>query len=281
MTQSARIDRSLFETKGAKYAGPPLAPVLTRVNVLGVAIHATRCMSDALATAERAIIEKRKGYICATGVHGVMESMNDSQLRSILNRSTLNLPDGRPMVWVGWLTGQHKMAQVTGPDFMLRLCALSAVRGYTHFLYGGKEGVADELKDVLINRFPRLRIVGTYTPPFRPLSQSERVELKAHIARLKPDVFWVGLSTPKQERFMAEYLESLDTTVMIGIGAAFDLHTGNIQDAPYWVKVVGMQWFHRLLQEPRRLWKRYLLNNPKFLINIAGQLLGLKKYALS
>jgi N-acetylglucosaminyldiphosphoundecaprenol N-acetyl-beta-D-mannosaminyltransferase len=164
---------------------------------------------------------------------------------------------------------------------MLEACAESVQSGYTHFLYGGNVGVAEQLKLNLEQRFPGLRVVGTYTPPFRPLNPAEQTELQELVARLKPDIFWVGLSTPKQERFMAEYLPQLSTKVMIGVGAAFDVHTGGIKDAPDWVKKAGLQWFHRLCQEPRRLWRRYLFNNPRFVVRIASQLLGLRKYELA
>ena len=172
------------------------------------------------------------------------------------------------------------MRRVFGPDLMLEVCEMSVREGYTHFLYGGSDGVAEQLSAALSRRFPGLRIVGTYNPPFRPLNQIEQEELSARVASVKPDIFWVGLSTPKQERFMSEYLPRLDTLVMVGVGAAFDLHTGRIQDAPAWVKQSGLQWLHRLGQEPRRLWKRYLYNNPRFVIKMTSQLLGLSKYPL-
>jgi N-acetylglucosaminyldiphosphoundecaprenol N-acetyl-beta-D-mannosaminyltransferase len=121
--------------------------------------------------------------------------------------------------------------------------------------------------------------VGTFTPPFRDLDSLEEAELLSTVTKCKPDFFWVGLSTPKQERFMARYLDRLDTTLMLGVGAAFDVHTGGIRDAPDWVKDAGLQWLHRLCQEPRRLWKRYFINNPKFLWKAASQFVGLKIYS--
>ena len=163
---------------------------------------------------------------------------------------------------------------------MLRVCALSVKEGYSHFLYGGNEGVAERLRDRLVGLFPGLNVVGTYTPPFRPLSADEEGELSQLISRLRPDIIWVGLSTPKQERFVAEYLHKLDTTLMFAVGAAFDFHTGKFQESPEWVKVIGMRWFHRLCQEPRRLWKRYLFNNPRFVASILLQIVGLRKYDL-
>jgi N-acetylglucosaminyldiphosphoundecaprenol N-acetyl-beta-D-mannosaminyltransferase len=138
--------------------------------------------------------------------------------------------------------------------------------------------VAEQLRERFTRRFPWARIVGTYTPPFRDLNAQEERSLIARVRELKPDIIWVGISTPKQERFMHRYLRLLDTTLMFGVGAAYDFHTGRIQDAPQWVKTIGMQWMHRLLQDPRRLWKRYLRNNPAFLWHIALQLSGLRQY---
>lgn len=247
--------------------------------ILGVGVDAID-METALARVAAAIGGRRKGYICATGVHGIMESQNDPGLARILNRALLNLPDGRPTMWVGRLQGFSRMQQVTGPDFMLAVAEMSVARGYTHFLYGGAPGVAEALKQELTGRFPGLNVVGTYTPPFRPLRAEEEAELRTLVARVSPDVFWVGLSTPKQERFMAKYLHELDATLMAGVGAAFDLHTHRIKDAPLWAKKAGLQWLHRLCQEPRRLWKRYLINNPRFLYQISLQLSGISNYEL-
>jgi len=213
-----------------------------------------------------------------TGVHGIMEAQKNPAFRSILNSSLLTTPDGTPAVWVGRWQGHSQMRRVFGPEMMLEVCAMSVDKGYTHFLYGGTEGVAEQLKASLLHKFPGLRIVGTCTPPFRPLNEAEREGLKSRISSLQPDIFWVGLSTPKQERFMAEYLPQLDTLIMVGVGAAFDVHTGRIQDAPQWIKTAGLQWLHRLAQEPRRLWRRYLYNNPRFVLKITSQLLGLSKY---
>jgi N-acetylglucosaminyldiphosphoundecaprenol N-acetyl-beta-D-mannosaminyltransferase len=250
---------------------------LPRVNVLGVGVHAID-MRQALERVCSAIEDGRKGYVCVTGVHGVMEAQTDPEFRSILNRSLLTTPDGMPTVWVGRLRGFSGMQRVFGPDLMLETCAMSVEKGYTHFLYGGAPGVAEALKKALGQRFPGLRIVGTYTPPFRPLNDTEETALRNCIAESRPDICWVGLSTPKQERFMARYLPKLDTKLMFGVGAAFDVHTGRIRDAPDWVKNAGLQWLHRLTQEPGRLWKRYLVNNPKFVCKMVAQLAGVTKY---
>ncbi len=250
-----------------------------KANVLGVAIDAVD-MSQALARIESAIADGRRGYICVTGVHGVMEAQQDSEFRCTLNRALLNVPDGMPTVWVGRLQGFRDMRRVFGPELMLELCRRAEFRNYRHFFYGGQPGVAETLAETLSRLCPGLRVVGTYTPPFRPLDESERRQLRRAIAEAQPEITWVGLSTPKQEKFMAEYHGELDTKLMIGVGAAFDLHTGRMRDAPAWVKQAGLQWLHRLAQDPKRLWRRYLTNNPKFLCKISGQLLGVTRYEL-
>jgi len=243
-----------------------------RVNVLGVNICATN-MSNVLTTIESWIEHDGCHYVCLTGVHGVMECQNDEDLRQIHNDSGLTVPDGVPMVWAGRLQGFAQMARVYGPDLMLEMCKLSVKKGYTHFFYGGDKGVAEELRENIEKRFPGIRIVGTYSPPFRPLNDQEERELRKQIAWLKPDLFWIGLSTPKQERFMSDHIHKLDTKVMLGVGAAFDIHTGHIRDASDLVKKIGMQWLHRLCQEPTRLWRRYLYNNPVFVYKFIKQLM--------
>lgn len=247
-------------------------------NVLGVRVHAVD-IDLAADRIETAIANGERGYVCVTGVHGVMEAQNDPSVKAILNHSLLTTPDGMPMVWVGKLQGFKCMNRVFGPDLMLEVCSRSVQKGYTHFLYGGVPGVAEQLKDALLSRFPGIKLVGIYTPPFRPLTDGEFAQLKETIGVLKPDLFWVGLSTPKQERFMAAHGRQLTTKVMLGVGAAFDILTGNLRDAPDWVKKLGMQWMHRFMQEPSRLWKRYLVNNPKFMWKIALQLIGARHYS--
>jgi N-acetylglucosaminyldiphosphoundecaprenol N-acetyl-beta-D-mannosaminyltransferase len=246
------------------------------VNVLGVGLSVINRQS-ALRLFLEALKEKRRGYIAVTGVHGVMESQSDEGLRGILNEAFLCTPDGMPMVWLGKIAGFREIGRVYGPDFMLDVCQISAQEGIRHFFYGGANGVAAELKEKLIRRFPGLMVVGTYEPPFRPLNAEEEAVLTRLVEEGKPDVMWVGLSTPKQERFMAEYISKLNVPIMVGVGAAFDFNTGRVKQAPDWMQAIGMEWFYRLCQEPRRLWKRYLTNNPKFLWLIACDILGIKR----
>jgi len=250
-----------------------------RVNVLGVGISVLNLQS-ALTAIAAAVRERRKGYLCITGVHGVMEAQDDPAFKNILNAALLCTPDGMPMVWAGKLAGHREMGRVYGPDLMLDVCAWSETSGAKHFFYGGADGVAELLARQLQEKFPQLKIAGTYTPPFRRLTGDEEKQLAAQITTAAPDILWVGLSTPKQEKFMAEYLPKLDVTLMVGVGAAFDFHSGRVRQAPRWMQRSGLEWFYRLCSEPRRLGKRYLRNNPLFLLKSFGQLTGWKKYPL-
>lgn len=242
------------------------------VDVLGVKVSAVG-LERAVDLARRSIKVGKKGYICLSGVHGVMEAQADTSFQSILNGALLNLPDGMPMTWIGRFQGCTQMDRVFGPDFMKALCQTSVGIGYRHFLYGGISGVAEELKLSLERMVPGLLVVGTYTPPFRALTQDEENDLFESLRESKPHIVWIGLSTPKQERFMAEFSSRVQAPLMVGVGAAFDYHTGRIKDAPHWIKRAGMQWLHRLVQDPRRLWRRYLRNNAMFLWKMGLQLL--------
>jgi N-acetylglucosaminyldiphosphoundecaprenol N-acetyl-beta-D-mannosaminyltransferase len=192
---------------------------ITRANVLGVGVSAIS-MEEAVRCTDSLLQDGGHGYICVTGVHGIMEAQVDDEFRKILNSSFLTTPDGMPTVWVGHWQGLRSMSRVYGPDFMLAICQLSMERGYRHFLYGGKPGVAEQLRDTLTAKLPGLCIVGTYTPPFRPLSAAEEAALREQMELAKPDILWCGLSTPKQERFMAQYSGNLPVQLMVGVGAA-------------------------------------------------------------
>ena len=247
-----------------------------KCNVLGVGIsvidqtRAREILFDAVRSG-------RRGYVAVTGVHGVSEAQRDPELLRILNGALLCTPDGMPMVWMGRLQGHSSIERVYGPDLMVNICQHSVAEGFTHFFYGGAAGVADHLADTLRTRFPGLKIVGTYAPPFRALSSDELAQLQAKVAQTQPDFCWVGLSTPKQERFMAEHISLLpEVKVFIGVGAAFDLLTGRVRQAPRWMQRNGLEWFFRWTQEPGRLTRRYFVNNPLFIWRAAAQLAGLR-----
>lgn len=250
-----------------------------RVNILGVGVTPLD-LPSAVSKILSFLTTGRRGYICVTGMHGIMEAQRDPALRAIHNNSVITTPDGIPTVWIGRLDGHRAMKQVRGPDLMLRVCKDSVKLGTRHFLYGGKPGVANLLRHVLELRYPGINIVGTYSPPFRALTPQEELWLQHHIEELQPDVLWCGISTPKQERFMAQYINVLPVQLMIGVGAAFDLNAGLLKDSPLWVQKSGLQWAHRLLQEPRRLWRRYLLNIPHFLVLYLSQRMRLRTYSL-
>ncbi len=246
---------------------------IERVNVLGIGIsvldqaRAREFLFDAARNGVR-------GYVTVTGVHGVNEAQRDHQLRDIFNRALLVTPDGMPMVWMGRLQGHASIRRVYGPDLMLNLCEASVREGFSHFFYGGNPGVAEELKRNFEAKFPGIRIVGTYTPPFRDLNEEEVDQLQTLVREAKPDFFWVGLSTPKQERFMAKYISVLpEAKIFLGVGAAFDFFTGRVKQAPRWMMRSGLEWLFRLCQEPRRLFKRYAINIPLFVIRAIKQLL--------
>ena len=269
------------------YATPDASPTFSRLavptnsraNVLGVGVHAID-LPSAASVIENAVREGTKGYVCVTSVHGVMEAQREPEFRDILNLALLVTPDGMPTVWVGRMQGNSTMKRVFGPDLMLEVCRRSTGTGIRHFLYGGNPGIAAELAEGLRRRFPGITVVGTFTPPFRPLEPSEQLALEKQMETTLPDIVWVGLSTPKQEKFMAANFRRLPCKIMVGVGAAFDIHTGHVKDAPKWIKDAGLQWAHRLCQEPGRLWKRYLVNNSAFLVAIGLQLAGLRRHPL-
>ena len=253
---------------------------IEKVNVLGVGIsvldqdRAREFLFDAVRNGKR-------GYVTITNVHSVSEAQRDPELRRILNDALMATPDGMPLVWMGRLQGHRSIRRVYGPDLVLNLCQHSRASGFSHFFYGGKPGVAEELAHGLQTRFPGLRIAGTFSPPFRPLSGDEGGDLLKKVRETRPDFFWVGIGMPKQEKFMAEYISILpEAKIFIGVGAAFDFFTGRVKQAPRWMMRLGLEWLFRLFQEPKRLWRRYLIYNPLFIVRATEQLLGLRKYLL-
>jgi N-acetylglucosaminyldiphosphoundecaprenol N-acetyl-beta-D-mannosaminyltransferase len=248
------------------------------VNVLGVDV-APLTMERTLAKIAAMLERREKGYLCAINVFGVMEAHRDPGLAAAYADASITIADGMPIAWVGRLQGHRAMERVAGPDLMREVLLRPALARYTHFFYGGEEGVADRLAANFRRLGRHCKIVGTWTPPFRDLTEAEERWLIAKVNRCKPDMIWVGIGTPKQDKFMHRYLSKFDTKLMFGVGAAFDFHTGRIRDCAPWVKRAGLQWLHRLVQEPGRLSGRYLRSNPAFLWNIALQLTGACHYA--
>jgi N-acetylglucosaminyldiphosphoundecaprenol N-acetyl-beta-D-mannosaminyltransferase len=233
--------------------------------------------TGALEAALEAIRDKKRGYITFTSMCGIMEAQTDEALRHIYNNAFLCAPDGMSVVWPAKWYGARRLDRVYGPDFMLDVCQASANRGIRHFFYGGADGLTAELKRLLCAWFPGLQVVGTYEPPFRHLTPEEEAALRDQISSTKPDIMWIGIGTPKQDRFMAAYMGKLDVTLMAGVGAAFNFITGRVRQAPPWMQRWGLQWFHRLCQEPRRLWRRFTLMNAKYVFLLLLQMLHFRK----
>lgn len=248
---------------------------LPRARIMGVNVSAIT-MADALGAVEGWIARKDRNYVCITGVHGVIESQSDPRLMAIHERAGMATPDGMPLVWMARKLGHGRTERVYGPDLMLRLTALSAEKGYRQYYFGGAPGLAERLRERLAARFPGLAVVGTFSPPFRPSSAEEDEEIVRMINAAKPDIVWVGLSTPKQEYWMAAHLDRIEAPVMIGVGAAFDFLAGTKRQAPAWMQKGGLEWLFRLLSEPRRLWRRYGKIVPQFMLGASLQLLRQK-----
>jgi N-acetylglucosaminyldiphosphoundecaprenol N-acetyl-beta-D-mannosaminyltransferase len=241
---------------------------IQRVDVLGVEVSAID-PETAIRQIGAWIEGNARHYVCVRDVHGVMASHRDPELMRIHREAGLVTPDGMPLVWCGRLAGARWMRRVYGPDLMLDVCREYQAKRLRHYLYGAGPGVAIELAANLQERFPDIEIAGTHSPPFRELTDDEVRETAAMINSARPDIVWVGLSTPKQERWMSQFRGLLDAPVLIGVGAAFDMHAGRVPQAPVWMRRSGFEWLFRLLAEPKRLWRRYFRTIPWFIFNIA------------
>jgi N-acetylglucosaminyldiphosphoundecaprenol N-acetyl-beta-D-mannosaminyltransferase len=204
-----------------------------------------------------------------------MEARKHGEVRDILNGADIVTPDGMPLVWALRSFGASEQQRVYGPNLMIELCANAEKAGHRIFLYGGRPESLDVLRTNLSKRFPDLTIAGYYSPPFRPLTTTEDTEVCSMISDANPDLIFVGISTPKQEQWMAQHAERFPGAIMIGVGAAFDFHAGRVRQAPEWMQSHGLEWFYRLTQEPGRLWRRYVLVTPWFLPCWALQKLSL------
>ena len=244
-------------------------------NVLGVRVNPLD-FDQALGGVADFLRRRVKGYVCAVSVHGVLEALENPRVAQAFTDAAMVVPDGTPMVWVGRVQGHRGIRHVRGPDLMGAIVSRTEFAGYSHFFYGGKPGVADELASMWTEKYPGTRIAGTYTPPFRDLTQSEEANLIDLLNYRRPDIIWIGISTPRQELFMRRMVPHLHHGLMFGVGAAFDFHTGRIRDCAPWIKRIGFQWLHRLVQDPGRLWRRNL-RNAAFLWHIALQLTGLRE----
>ena len=246
---------------------PPSDPVL------GIPIAITD-YDRTLDWVDAMVAAAQPGYVCVSNVHAVMASEEDPDLRTALLGSSLNVPDGMPLIWALNLLGHSLRDRVYGPELMARACARAAHTGQSFYLYGGRnQGSLVQLALNLRTRFPGIRIVGGYSPPHRPLTAAEEASVAAAINDSGADVVWVGIGVPKQEKWMASMRDRLQAPVLIGVGAAFDFHSGLVPQAPAFLQDVGLEWAYRLTREPRRLWRRYLRYNPRFVWAIARQML--------
>jgi N-acetylglucosaminyldiphosphoundecaprenol N-acetyl-beta-D-mannosaminyltransferase len=242
------------------------------VDVLGVDLALTD-YAEMLDWIDEMVLSGQRGYLCACNVHTVMASREDPELRASLQASSVNVPDGQPLVWALNALGHSLPGRVYGPELMSRACGRAAEVGHRFYLYGGRnQGALVQLALNLRQHHPGVKIVGGYSPPHRPLTAEEQDAVTAEINHSHADVVWAGIGVPKQEKWMAQMRPRLDAPVLIGVGAAFDFHAGLVPQAPTWIQESGLEWAYRLAHEPRRLWKRYLRYNPKFVGAFARQL---------
>ncbi len=253
--------------------------MLARTNVLGVGVSAVN-MDTASRTIFDWIDRGERHYVCVSGVHGVMESLRSPDLRRIHNAAGMVTPDGMPLAWLLKRAGFRDSDRVCGPELMPKLFVEGQERGDRHYLYGGSPRALELLRQKLHALAPDAHIVGAHSPPYRPLTPQEDVDIVEAINATRANVVWVGLSTPKQERWMAEHRDRLTAQVLIGVGAAFDIHAGLVKRAPAFLRRTGLEWTYRLILEPRRLWRRYFSSNPRFVALILMQKMGLYRPSL-
>ena len=248
-----------------------------RVNILGVGISAID-QEFALQQIDSWIENDERQYVSVCTVHTIIECQKDYSVRQAVNRAGMATPDGMPLVWLASMDGERHVERVNGPDLMLAVCERSVEHGYKHYLYAGDEGVPELMDSELKSRITEQQVVGEYSPPFRSLTQEEEEQIIDMLNQAAPDIIWVGLGTPKQDLWMAKHRHRLNAPVIVAVGAAFDFHTNRIAQAPEWMQRSGLEWLFRLKQEPGRLWYRYLVYNPLFVIKIIEQKLGWRKY---
>ena len=248
-----------------------------RISVLGVGVHAID-LKGTLQVISDQIVKKGKGFICLAPAHNVMACHADPNLRAVFNRNLLTVPDGVGVVWLLRLLG-YRAGRVYGPDLLLAVCERGQKNGWRHFFLGGAPGVAHRLIAELQNRFPKLKVADFYSLSFEGTNANETQAMVRQINASRADIVWVGLGSPKQERWMAEFRPLLNAPLLIGVGAAFDFLSGTKPQAPVWIQRIGLEWLFRLVSEPRRLWRRYA-NYPLFVLLAMMQILGLKRYPL-
>ncbi|MGH2762156.1 MAG: WecB/TagA/CpsF family glycosyltransferase [Thermoleophilaceae bacterium] len=255
-------------------AAPAAAPAVRQRDLLGVPV-AMVDYERAIEVMDELVETRGRGYVCAAPVHALMEARDHTEVLEALRGSTLVVPDGMPLVWAANLLGEGLGDRVYGPELMLRYSDRCVERGHRVWLYGGRDqGALVQLALSMRRRHPGIKIVGGYSPPFRPLTGEEEDEVVRQVNESRPDVLWVGIGVPKQEKWMARMRDRLEVPVMCGVGAAFDFHAGRISMAPRWMQERGLEWIYRIAQEPKRLLPRYLYTNPRFVAAFARQYLA-------
>ena len=234
-------------------------------NIMGVNIAAIN-MEWLVDYLEKNISEIKGDYICVSNVHTTVTSYEDAAYCAIQNGGLMAIPDGGPLSTVGQKRGHKNMERTTGPSLMGEIFEISAKKGYRHYFYGSKEETLELLQKKLMEKYPEIQIAGMYSPPFRPLTEEEDKVIIERINETKPDFVWVGLGAPKQEKWMAAHQGKIDG-LMLGVGAGFDYYAENIKRAPMWMQKHNLEWVYRLVQDPKRLFKRYWSTNTKFIWN--------------
>ncbi len=246
-----------------------------------VALRVNVCDYDsAIARVAELVKRQNGGYVCVSTVHMVMEGYDNPNYAAQVNAADLITPDGMPLVWMQKLQGIKQASQVRGTTLMMKLFAFAESNNLTVGFYGGQQKVLDEISVRLKKDYPKLKISYSFSPPFKPLTDARDAEITENIKNSDMDILFVGLGCPKQERWMAEHKNKLPS-VMLGVGAAFNFYAGRVSESPEWMSKIGFEWFYRLLQEPKRLWRRYLILNPRFVWLAMLQLSGLKKFEKS
>ena len=236
---------------------------LQHCEILKTNINVTN-MSDTIKYIGGHLDDLRGKYICVSNVHTTVMSYENEEYRKIQNGAAMALPDGAPLSSYSRRKGYKQAQRVTGPDLMLELFAISKEMGYRHYFYGATEETLQSMKEVLERDYPGIQIAGMYAPPFRALTPQEDAQIVAKINESRPDFIWIGLGAPKQEEWMYQHMGQLQG-VLIGVGAGFDYLAGYIKRAPRWMQRMSLEWLYRLLQDPKRLWRRYFTSNVKFI----------------
>ena len=266
------VERETENQTTAEARQPPLTPQGT--DVLGVPIALTD-YSRTLDWIDGAIDSGHQGYLCVAPVHLVMLAQDDLDVAAAVAGADFVVPDGQPLVWALRALGAKHPNRVYGPDLMIKACQRAAQKDSKMYLFGGRNnGALVQLTLNLRRRFPGLQIVGGYSPPYRPATADEEIAIAEEINASGADIVWVGTGQPKQELWMAQMRPKLQAPLLIGVGAAFDFHAGLVPQAPALLQEAGLEWAYRLAREPRRLWRRYLRYNPRFVVEFAGQLRG-------